>query len=219
MVKSISFLLPVLMVSLAIAHVDLDYPLGGETFFIGDTVRIEWHPRQTHDPNNWDIEYSDDGGSTWSIIVEDLPVPQENYLWVVSQDEADEAYVRIIQDNVDGNYSDVSGPITILAEPVNLFDENSPVMSYTLEQNYPNPFNPTTTISYSLPQQSSIKLTVLDIQGRVVTILSESDKLPGNYKIQWNGKDHSGNQVSTGVYFCRLQTGSFSQTIKMAFLR
>ncbi|NQT63849.1 MAG: T9SS type A sorting domain-containing protein [Candidatus Marinimicrobia bacterium] len=219
MVKSISFLLPFLMGSLAIAHVDLDYPVGGETFFIGDTVLIEWHPRQEHDPNNWDIEYSDDGGSTWSIIVEDIPVPQESYLWVVSQDEADEAYIKIIQDNVGANYAGVSGPITILAEPVNLFDKNSPIMSYALEQNYPNPFNPTTIISYTLPEQSIVKLTVLDIKGQEVTILSDSDKPPGSYEVQWNGMDQSDNPVSTGVYFCRIKAQNFRQTIKMVYLR
>ena len=42
---------------------------------------------------------------------------------------------------------------------------------------------------------------------------------PGNYQMQWNGVDQSGNQVGTGVYFCRLQAGSYSQTIKMVYLR
>jgi len=44
-------------------------------------------------------------------------------------------------------------------------------------------------------------------------------KIPGNYEAQWNGIDQSGNTVSTGVYFARLQAGTFSQTIKMVYLR
>ncbi|NQT63845.1 MAG: T9SS type A sorting domain-containing protein [Candidatus Marinimicrobia bacterium] len=99
--------------------------------------------------------------------------------------------------------------------------------AFLLEPNYPNPFNPTTAISYAIPEPSSIKLTVFDIRGQEVTILSESDKPPGNYEVQWNGLDHSGNQVSTGVYFCRLQVvdpatgraGDHTQTIKMVLLR
>ncbi|NQT63846.1 MAG: T9SS type A sorting domain-containing protein [Candidatus Marinimicrobia bacterium] len=90
---------------------------------------------------------------------------------------------------------------------------------YALNQNYPNPFNPTTAFSYTLPELASIKLTVFDIRGQEVIILSESDKPPGKYEVHWNGKDHNRIQVSTGVYFCRLQTGSFNQTIKMVFLR
>ena len=90
---------------------------------------------------------------------------------------------------------------------------------YELEQNYPNPFNPTTTISYSLPEQSSVKLTVFDIRGQEVTTRLNADKPPGNYKVQWNGLDQQGNPVSTGVYFCRLQAGDYSKTIKMVYLR
>jgi len=90
---------------------------------------------------------------------------------------------------------------------------------YTFHQNYPNPFNPTTTISYSLPEQSLVKLTVFDIRGQEVMMLQDSEKPPGNYEVQWNGLDQQGNQVSTGVYFARLQAGDYSQTIKMVFLR
>ena len=90
---------------------------------------------------------------------------------------------------------------------------------YALIQNFPNPFNPTTTIQYSLPEAGSVNLTVFDIRGQEVTTLLNTDKPPGNYEVQWNGMDRSGNPVSTGVYFCRLEAGSYSQTIKMVYLR
>ena len=90
---------------------------------------------------------------------------------------------------------------------------------YSLHQNYPNPFNPTTTISYDLPEQSTISLTVFDVRGQEVTTLEQSEKHPGNYELQWNGLDNYGNPVSTGMYFCRLQAGAYSQTIKMVYLR
>jgi len=50
-------------------------------------------------------------------------------------------------------------------------------------------------------------------------MLQDAESPPGIYKVQWNGKDQNGNQMSTGVYFCRLEAGSFSQTIKMVYLR
>ncbi|NQT61840.1 MAG: DUF2341 domain-containing protein [Candidatus Marinimicrobia bacterium] len=90
---------------------------------------------------------------------------------------------------------------------------------YSMSQNHPNPFNPTTTISYDLPEQSIVKLTVFNIRGQEVMTLLDASEPPGYYEVQWNGLDRSGNQVSTGVYFCRLEAGSFSQTIKMVYLR
>jgi len=90
---------------------------------------------------------------------------------------------------------------------------------YRLFQNFPNPFNPTTTISYEIPEQTVVKITVFDIRGQEITKLQDATKSPGNYELQWNGVDQSGNQVSTGVYFCRLRAGTFSQTIKMVYLR
>ena len=90
---------------------------------------------------------------------------------------------------------------------------------FTLDQNYPNPFNPTTTISYSVPEQSTVTLIVFDIRGQELVTLQNDIQAAGNYKVQWNGMDQRGNSLSTGVYFCRLNAGSYSQTIKMVYLR
>ncbi len=92
------------------------------------------------------------------------------------------------------------------------------VNNLILGQNYPNPFNPTTTISYDLPEHSKVKLTVYDIRGQEVMTLQDDAKPPGNYEVKWNGIDDSGNPVSTGVYFARLQAGDYSKTIKMVYL-
>ncbi len=90
---------------------------------------------------------------------------------------------------------------------------------YSLLQNYPNPFNPVTTIGYSVPEQSKITLTVFDIRGEEVMKLLNKEKPPGNYEVLWNGLNESGNPVSTGVYFARLEAREFSQTIKMVYLK
>jgi CubicO group peptidase (beta-lactamase class C family) len=103
---------------------------------------------------------------------------------------------------------------------VGIDDEESVLPTvFRLKQNHPNPFNPTTTISYSLPEQSPVNLTVFDIQGREVIGLLNTEKPPGNYDVHWNGLNQHGNQVSTGVYFARLEAGSYSKTIKMVYLR
>ena len=90
---------------------------------------------------------------------------------------------------------------------------------YILSQNYPNPFNPSTVIRYSIPtsvksEKSNVKLIVFDILGREVATLVNQKQKPGTYEINFNA-----NYLSSGVYFCKLQVGSFIETKKMILLR
>jgi hypothetical protein len=85
---------------------------------------------------------------------------------------------------------------------------------YVLYQNFPNPFNSSTNISFSLPQQSYVLLKVFDLLGReAATILSE-ELTAGNYIRQWNAE-----KMSSGIYFYRLQVGSYAETKKLILLR
>lgn len=93
-----------------------------------------------------------------------------------------------------------------------------PAVAFELGQNYPNPFNPITSISYDLPWQSDVILTVYDMQGREVKSLQNQSQPAGHHKVRWNGVDDSGNPVSTGLYFARLLAGDYSMTIKMVYL-
>lgn len=90
---------------------------------------------------------------------------------------------------------------------------------FELYPNYPNPFNPTTTIRYSLAEQSDVSMAIYDATGRPVRILINAQQSAGNYNIQWNGTDTEGLGVPTGVYFARLKAGEHSQTIKMVYLK
>ncbi|MBC8192237.1 MAG: T9SS type A sorting domain-containing protein [Candidatus Marinimicrobia bacterium] len=105
--------------------------------------------------------------------------------------------------------------------PSRLVDDFYPGQVHTanLQPNFPNPFNPTTTIQYSLSEAEQVKLKIFDILGQEVMTLQDAKKAPGNYEVQWNGLDQSGNPLSTGVYFCRLEAGSYNRTIKMVYLR
>jgi hypothetical protein len=95
-----------------------------------------------------------------------------------------------------------------------LINESQKLTAFHLFHNYPNPFNPSTIISFNIPSRSLVSLKILDLLGREVeTIVSE--ELPaGNYSRQWNAKDFSG-----GVYFYRLQAGSFIKTKKLILLK
>lgn len=91
--------------------------------------------------------------------------------------------------------------------------------SFTLIQNYPNPFNPVTTITYTLPEKSHVSLLILDINGREVITLGRDIQAAGYHEIVWNGLDHSGSRVASGIYYCVMQTPMGQQTVKMMLLK
>ena len=90
---------------------------------------------------------------------------------------------------------------------------------FSLSQNYPNPFNPATTISFSLPQKSPVKLVVYDILGKEVKTLINSEKDAGSYDVQWNGTNNNGQTVSTGIYIYRIKAGDFVREKKMILMK
>jgi uncharacterized protein (TIGR02145 family) len=96
--------------------------------------------------------------------------------------------------------------------------ENLP-NGFSLGQNYPNPFNPTTSIEYSLPARSHVRIEILSLLGQKVVVLVDEMKGAGKYRTEWNGTDAAGKAVSTGVYLYRFQTGDFVQTKKMLLIK
>jgi hypothetical protein len=90
---------------------------------------------------------------------------------------------------------------------------------FRLDQNYPNPFNPSTTIAYSITQQSAVRATVYDMNGELVQVLVDGERAPGRHTMIWNGINASGVSVGSGVYVCQLQIGSVRQTVRMVLVR
>jgi hypothetical protein len=76
--------------------------------------------------------------------------------------------------------------------------------SYTLHHNYPNPFNSETEITYGLPKESHVRLTVYDLLGREVRTLVDGTRSPGFHRIRWDGRDQFGNAVSSSLYIYKL---------------
>ena len=97
----------------AFGHVHLKYPEGGEKYMPGEQVLIRWEIEIPHDQKNWDLYFTSDGGTTWNTIVEDLPVTDTSFTWVVPGLTTSQAEVRIVQDNTSFDYEDISGDFTI----------------------------------------------------------------------------------------------------------
>ena len=91
--------------------------------------------------------------------------------------------------------------------------------NFTLLQNYPNPFNPVTTIHYSLPENSDVKLTIYDVKGREVSVLVEQNQNAGSFTVKWNGTNAIGQKLPTGIYFYKIQANNFVTTKKMVFMK
>ncbi len=86
--------------------------------------------------------------------------------------------------------------------------------TFALEQNYPNPFNPTTIINYQLPTASTVSLKIYDVLGKEVATLVNARQEAGSYNFTFNASN-----LASGIYFYRLQAGSFVQTKKMMLVK
>lgn len=93
------------------------------------------------------------------------------------------------------------------------------INKFKLKQNYPNPFNPQTILNYEIIKRSRVQLKIFDSNGREIITLVDSVQQPGRFELRWNGADQAGTKVSSGTYFCRLQTEDSMQTIKLNFIR
>jgi hypothetical protein len=91
--------------------------------------------------------------------------------------------------------------------------------SYVLYQNKPNPFNPATEIAFTLPSPSHVKLDVLNILGQNVTTLIDGYRPAGDHTVTWEGRDGNGGPAASGVYFYRIEAGSFTKCKKMLLLK
>ena len=97
---------------------------------------------------------------------------------------------------------------------IKVIDNGQMPNQFELKQNYPNPFNPSTLIEYSIPEQSFVDLKVYDILGNEIAVLVNAEQSAGVYRA-----DFSGNGLASGLYFYKLQAGSFVETKKMVLTK
>jgi hypothetical protein len=125
--------------------------------------------------------------------------------WSIVPETSDD-YLTIKYVQSTGDVSDVTG------------DPKRP-RDFALMQNYPNPFNPSTKIEFFLLRSSFVTLSVHNVLGRRVRMLIFEVMPSGHKYVRWDGKDDSGEEVSSGIYFYRLQTADFTDAKKMLLLK
>ena len=110
--------------------------------------------------------------------------------------------------HLNGDFKSISQTTSVKNDKANIPGD------FSLSQNYPNPFNPSTSITYSLPRSSHVVLKVYNILGKEVITLVNEEKPAGNYKVVFNGSN-----LTSGVYFYKVQAGSFVSTKKFVLLK
>ena len=139
---------------------------------------------------NWSTDYTVTAGSFYAM----QKARTGNTIWAVRSNGAISRY---------------GSPITGIT-PIT---ENTPV-DYKLSQNYPNPFNPTTKISFSLPKSGFVSLKVYDILGKEVANLVNSNMNVGSYSYEFNASN-----LTSGIYFYKLESNGFMETKKMMLIK
>ncbi len=147
------------------------------------------------------IYLSTDYGDTWS----DITQPTKFGIYITD----------IKQDLMNKFFFGTSGEGLFEVDIITDVEEEPPgIYNYYLFQNYPNPFNPVTHIRYSIPQSSRVTLKVYDILGKQVAKLVDKYQNAGEYDVIF-----SAGELSSGIYFYRLQAGSYTDVKKMLFLK
>ncbi len=98
-------------------------------------------------------------------------------------------------------------------------DNNVVMPSSQLKQNYPNPFNPETTISFDMPKAGNVELSIYNIKGQLVNTLVKGNVQAGEHSYVWKGQDNNGNNVSSGLYFYKLNSPDNTQMKKMVLMK
>ena len=203
-------------------------PNGGEVLFIGQEYEIMWDASDNVGIDSTLIDYSVDSGDTWTRLAT-LTGNPGSWIWTVcgppsthcrvmvtcydavgkfGSDMSDEDFCPPYFSD-DGTASGGKGFMVAGGE-----EQPSAQRHFALHQNHPNPFNPATRIRYTLSERCHARLIVYDVLGRHVATLVDEVQGAGEKNVSWN----AGN-LSSGVYFYRLEAGDFVSTRKMILMR
>ena len=115
-------------------------------------------------------------------------------------------------------WSEYSEVLSFTLEAMNVHGGQTPEV-YALQQNYPNPFNPVTNLSYDLPEEAMVNITIYDILGNVINYVVNGNQKAGSKSVRWNATNNQGQPVSAGVYLYSIEAGEFRKTKKMILLK
>jgi len=140
---------------------------------------------------------------------------EQNPVWTYFEEGTYTVYLKVS----DGISIDTEIKTEYINASVTNVENTGEAESFNLFQNYPNPFNPSTTISYQLPIASFVSLKIYNLLGKEVRELINEFQFAGNNQSEWNAKDEFGQDVQSGIYFCRLTANGKKFIRKMLLIR
>jgi hypothetical protein len=135
---------------------------------------------------------------------------------------------KVLAKNIEGDslWSTNTNAFFVSYDTTGIIEEKNPnqQIRFILHQNFPNPFNTETAIRFDLPESGFIAISIYDISGKLVRILTHESRTAGSYSAKWDGKDPTGNPAPSGIYICRMEIRSasgerFVQSVKMGLVR
>ena len=212
--------------------VDFDVPLPVELSYFTATVHdgavlLSWRTESEVENLGFNIYRSGKSDGSFLKINDSLiqgagnsPVPHDYSFVDADVQEGKRSFYYL--ENVDtGGRTERSETIDVfvpVASPEGTHSGELPP-AFILFQNCPNPCNPSTRIPYHLPKASYVEIHIYDIAGQRVRVLEEGVKDGGAHVACWDGRDHGGRIVGSGVYFYALRAGDFSATRKLIVIR
>ncbi len=199
----------------SIDNIAPDMVTGLNASMINQTVSLSWNISYANDISHYNIYYS---------IHHDFVPSEENLLTVEESvyyehniETFGEQYYIVSAVDINDNESQYSEMINVTF--LELLNNVSLPVQYSLHQNFPNPFNPSTQIKYDLPEDEFVNITIYDIMCRRIRSLLNSKQSAGYHSISWDATNDIGEGVSAGMYIYMIHAGDFRSTKKMVLLK
>jgi hypothetical protein len=177
----------------------------------GQAVHVVWFELLG---GNYEVYYkrSTDGGVSWEADTRLTNDPAYSTGCIVS---VSGAVVHVVWTDLRDGNSEIYYKRNPSGNPVGITNINSDIpKEFSLHQNYPNPFNPSTNIKFDIPKSSFVRISVYDISGKEISVLVNTQLLPGSYQADWNASNYS-----SGVYYYTLTAGHYYETKKMILIK
>jgi hypothetical protein len=111
---------------------------------------------------------------------------------------------------------------TVSIPPINGIESHQPTnlpAHFALHQNYPNPFNPSTTLLFDIPRTERVSIRIYNVLGDEIAVVAEGIYATGRHHVVWDGQTQYGRSAGSGIYFARLEAGTFKDTKKIVLIK
>jgi photosystem II stability/assembly factor-like uncharacterized protein len=175
---------------------------------------------------NGTVIYTTDGGSTWLEDPYLGGLTTKHIISIAAVDSNTASAIIVSSLGGESALAETTFILTVSSDSIVGIgvEHNSLPATFKIFQNYPNPFNPSTKIKYQIPKLSFVTLKIYDVLGGEIATLVNEEKPIGSYEVEFSAISGSASggdawNLTSGIYFYRLQAGNFIQTKKMVLLR